>query len=164
MLRILACCAAMFALLFPLAALADVTAGNAAPQVKGFAERHGSEVQTVGPLAASLQGKPTVVRIHADWCPACHATQSTIDQLKVDYANKINFVQFDMTNAQTAAASEAEAERLGLGKFFDATKTATSTVAVIDPKSGRVYHMFYNDGQLADYQKAIDAAIINESR
>jgi thiol-disulfide isomerase/thioredoxin len=164
MMRILACSVIALVLLLPVASRAEVMAGNAAPQVPGFTERHASEVQTVGPLAASLQGKPAVVRIHADWCPACRATQSTIDQLKAAYANKINFVQFDMTNAGTAAASEAEAQRLGLGKFFNATKTATSTVAVIDPRNGRVYQTFYNDGQLADYQKVIDAAITDKLR
>lgn len=33
----------------------------------------------IGPLAPSLQGKPLVVRIHADWCSACKATHATID-------------------------------------------------------------------------------------
>jgi len=64
--RLLACSVIALVLLLPLASRADVMAGNAAPQVPGFTERHASEVLTVGPLAASLQGKPTVVRIHAD--------------------------------------------------------------------------------------------------
>jgi len=64
-----------------------------------------------------------------------------------------------VTNAKTAAASEEQAQQLGLEKFFAAAKTATSTVAVIDPKSGKVFATFYNDDQLADYQKVIDAAL-----
>jgi thiol-disulfide isomerase/thioredoxin len=77
--RVLASSLMVFALLLPLRARADVIGGDAA-QVPGFSERHASEVQIVGPLADSLQGKPAIVRIHADWCPACRATQSTIDQ------------------------------------------------------------------------------------
>src|ERR1700679_1505079 len=51
-----------------------------------------------------------------------------------------------------------KAQQLGLTKFFNATKTATSTVAVIDPRNGHVYQTFYNDGQLDEYRKVIDAA------
>jgi hypothetical protein len=133
--RVLASSLMVFALLLPLRARADVIGGNAA-QVPGFSERHASEVQIVGPLADSLQGKPAIVRIHADWCPACRATQSTIDK----------------------------AQQLGLTKFFNATKTATSTVAVIDPRNGHVYQTFYSDGQLDEYRKVIDAAITDKSR
>jgi thiol-disulfide isomerase/thioredoxin len=162
--RRLACCALLLSLFFPAVARADVTTGDASPGLKGFAERRGSEISGVGPLSQSLQGKPVVARIHADWCPACKATQGTIDQLKSAYAGKINFVQFDMTNAKTAAASEQDAQKLGLEKFFSASETATSTVAVIDPRTGKVYATFYNDGQLRDYSKAIDEAIASEHR
>jgi len=68
-------------------------------------------------------------------------------------------VQFDVTNAKTAAASFSEAQKLGLAKFFWGAQSATSTVAIIDPKNGKVDATFYNDDQLSDYQKAIDAAI-----
>jgi thiol-disulfide isomerase/thioredoxin len=100
-----------------------------------------------------------VVRIHADWCPACTATQATINDLKSAYGSKINFVQFDVTNAKTAAASEAEAKQLGLEKFYDSEKAATSTVAVIDPRDGKVYAQLYNDGNINDYKVAVDGAL-----
>jgi thiol-disulfide isomerase/thioredoxin len=164
LIRRLAFCVLLFSLLLPVMARADVITGDASPGMKGFAERHGTEMPGVGPLAASLQGKPVVVRIHADWCPACKATQATIDQLKSVYAGKINFVQFNMTNANTAAASEQDAQKLGLDKFFQASESATSTVAVIDPKTGKVYATLYNDSQLGDYSKAIDEAIAGEQR
>ena len=71
----------------------------------------------------------------------------------------INFVQFDVTNAKTAAASKALAEKLGLEKFYDASKAATSTIAVIDPQNGKVYATFYNDNRNDEYHRAIDAAL-----
>jgi thiol-disulfide isomerase/thioredoxin len=148
----------------PWAARADVVNGNAALKVPAYQARGATQVASVGPLAPSLQGKPVVVRIHADWCPACKATQSTIDDLKQAYAGKINFVQFDLTNAKTAAASQAEAQKLGLGKFYDASKAATSTVAVIDPRNGKVYATLYNDGSLEDYKLAVDDALKAESQ
>jgi thiol-disulfide isomerase/thioredoxin len=142
------------------AARADVMNGSAAPKVPVFAARGATEVMILGgPLAPSLQGKPVVARIHADWCPACTATQATIDDLKAAYGSQINFVQFDVTNAKTAAAAEAEAKKLGLEKFFEAEKAATSTVAVIDPRDGKVYAQLYNDGNINDYKVAVNGAL-----
>ncbi|HJU19704.1 MAG TPA: thioredoxin domain-containing protein [Stellaceae bacterium] len=110
----------------------------------------------IGPLAPSLQGKPLVVRIHADWCSACKATHATLVDLRQTYAGKINYVEFDVTNAKTAAVAHAKAEKLGLGKFYDAAKEQTSAVAVINPQNGKVYATFYNDGNLKDYEGAIN--------
>ena len=137
---------------------AAVVTGTAA-KVPAYQARGATEVAMLGPLAPSLQGKPVVVRIHADWCPACKATQATIDDLKQAYAGKINFVQFDLTNANTAATSQAEAQKLGLGKFYDASKAATSTVAVIDPKDGKIYATLYNDNSLEDYKRAVNEVL-----
>jgi thiol-disulfide isomerase/thioredoxin len=137
------------------AAWANVMNGTAA-RVRPYQARGAMEVATVGPLAASLRGKPLVVRIHADWCPACRATQPTIDKLRAAYTGKINFVQFVVNNATTAAASQALAGKLGLDKFYEATKAATSTVAVIDPQNGKIYATLYNDGNLEDYETAVN--------
>lgn len=157
--RALAALAILAAVIVPSIARAEVVSGNAVPGFISFGARQATELASVGPLAQSLQGKPVVVRIHADWCSACKATKATIDQLTAGYAGKISFIQFDVTNAKTAAASEEQAQQLGLEKFFDATKAATSTVAVIDPKTGKVYATFYNDDQIGDYQKVLDAAL-----
>ncbi len=143
-------------------AQAEVLNGTAA-KVPLFQARGATEVDNTGALAPALQGKPVVVRIHADWCAACKATQATIDALTQGYGDKITFVEFDVTNGKTAAAAQARAQELGLAKFYDASKAATSTVAVIDPKDGKVYATFYNDGALADYRQAIDAALNSPS-
>jgi thiol-disulfide isomerase/thioredoxin len=146
----------------PAWARAEVTTGTAA-KVPAYQARGATEIADAGPLAPALQGKPVVVRVHADWCPACKATQPTINELTRAYAGKIHFVQFNVTNAKTAAASQVEAQKLGLEKFYDAAKAATSTVAVIDPKDGKVYATFYNDSKIGDYERAIDAALKAES-
>jgi thiol-disulfide isomerase/thioredoxin len=116
----------------------------------------------IGPLAPALRGKPLVVRIHADWCSACKATRATIDNLRQAYAGKINFVVFDVTNAKTAALARVKAEKLGLVKFYDAAKAQTSAVAVINPKNEKVYATFYNDGNLKDYEGAINNVLTAE--
>lgn len=137
---------------------ATVVNGTAAAE-PSFQARGATEMDRVGPLAVSLRGKPLVVRIHADWCPACKATQPTIDALKAAYTGKINFVQFNVTNAKRAAASRALARRLGLAKFYQATKAATSTVAVIDPQTGKIYATFYNDSNRGDYDAAVNQVL-----
>jgi len=139
---------------------ANVPAAEVSDATKALTEAGGA---AMGPLAASLQGKPVVVRIHADWCAACKATHATIDTLRQAYAGKINFIVFDVTNAKTAAVARTQAEKLGLVKFFDAAKAQTSTVAVIDPQNGKVYAMFYNDGNLKDYEGAIENVLKVES-
>ena len=117
----------------------------------------------IGPVEPSLQGKPLVIRIHADWCSACKATHATIADLRQAYAGKINFVEFDVTNAKTAAVARTKAEKLGLVKFYDAAKEQTSAVAVINPQNGKVYATFYNDGNLKDYEGAINNVLKVES-
>jgi thiol-disulfide isomerase/thioredoxin len=134
---------------------ANVVNGTATT-VPPYQARGAAEFATVGPLVASLQSKPVVARIHADWCPACKATQPTIDALRAAYTGRINFVQFDVTNAKTAAVSQALARKLGLERFYEGTKAATSTVAVIDPQNGKIYATLYNDGNLGDYEAAVN--------
>jgi thiol-disulfide isomerase/thioredoxin len=139
---------------------ANVPAGEVSGATKALTQAGNA---AVGPLAPALQGKPLVVRIHADWCSACKATHATIDHLRQAYAGKINFVKFDVTNAKTATVAHAKAKQLGLVKFYDAAKAQTSAVAVINPQTGKVYATFYNDGNLKDYEGAINSVLKVES-
>ena len=148
----------------PVAGRAEVENGHAAAKVPDYLARGATESGDVGPLAPSLQGKPVVARIHADWCAACKATEATLDGIKQAYAGRVTFVQFDVTNGKTAEAAQKEAQELGLGKFYDSAKAATSTVAVIDPRDGKVFGTFYNDGKEGDYSRAIDAALTTEGK
>ncbi|GAC1581855.1 MAG: hypothetical protein NVS3B7_17090 [Candidatus Elarobacter sp.] len=106
-------------------------------------------------LAPSLQGKPVVARIHADWCAACKATNGTMDAIKAKYGRSIAFVEFDVTDGKTSAAAAAQAKRLGLTGFFEANKTATSTVAIVNPKTGTIVAKLYADPTAGDYDAAI---------
>jgi thiol-disulfide isomerase/thioredoxin len=140
-------------------ALAVATSFGAAGAAgaQGMAPAADHAMQHMSALAPSLQGKPVVARIHASWCPACKATQSTIDAIKAKYGDKISFVGFDVTDGKTSAAAAAKAQQLGLGAFFEAKKTATSTVAVVNPQTGAIVATFYADSNESDYDRAIDA-------
>ncbi|GAC1590710.1 MAG: hypothetical protein NVS3B28_17900 [Candidatus Velthaea sp.] len=111
------------------------------------------------PLAVGLQGKPVVAVVRADWCPACHEVEPVLERVRQHYGAKISFVAFDVTNAKTARGAAELAKRDGLFGFYNASKTATATVAVIDPKTGKIVAQFYDQTDLAAYVQAVDKAL-----
>ncbi|QUS60123.1 redoxin domain-containing protein [Synechocystis sp. PCC 7339] len=117
------------------------------------------QTQAPKPLAPSLQGKPVVVDIYATWCPGCQTIAPTLSQLKKQYQGKVNFVVLDVSDKNTTKMAETKAKQLGLTTFFDANKTQTATVAIIDPATGMVIQQFRKNANAADYTKVIDGAI-----
>jgi thiol-disulfide isomerase/thioredoxin len=112
-----------------------------------------------GPLAKELQGKPVIVDVFATWCAGCKNIAPTLSQLKQQYSGKVNFVVLDVTNQATLKQTKAQAEKLGLGKFLEANKSKTSTVAIVDPATGNILAMFKNNPNKADYTKVLDTAL-----
>jgi thiol-disulfide isomerase/thioredoxin len=111
------------------------------------------------PLAKELQGKPVLVDVYATWCPGCKNIAPTLSQLKQEYSGKVNFVVLDVTDKAKVQETQAQAEKLGLGKFLEANKSKTSTVAIIDPATGNILTMFKNNPNKADYTKILDTAL-----
>lgn len=111
------------------------------------------------PLARELQDKPVVVDIYASWCPGCKNIAPTLSRLKQQYQDKAHFVVFDVTDRSTTQMSEAKARQLGLSEFLAANKAQTSTVAIIDPATGKVLRQFRNNPDQGDYTAVLDAAI-----
>ncbi len=112
------------------------------------------------PLAQKLQGKPVVVDIYASWCPGCKNIAPTLSQLKQQYGKKASFVVLDVTDAKTSKASMKMAKELGLTSFFNANKSKTSTVAIIDPATGKIMQQFQNNAEITEYISVLDLAII----
>jgi thiol-disulfide isomerase/thioredoxin len=110
-------------------------------------------------LARQLQGKPVVVDIYASWCPACRNIAPTLSQLKQKYKNKVNFVVLDVRDRDSVADSNRMARKLGLTQFFNTHKAQTSTVAIIDPSTGKVIKQFRNNADIAEYTAILDRAI-----
>ncbi len=113
----------------------------------------------MAPLAQQLQGKPVVVDIYASWCPGCKNIAPTLSQLRQQYGKKASFIVFDVTNAKTTKASMKKAEELGLSSFFNANKSKTSTVAIIDPATGKIIQQFQNNAEVSEYSSVLDLAI-----
>jgi thiol-disulfide isomerase/thioredoxin len=112
---------------------------------------------TGGPLAKELQGMPTVVDVYASWCPACKAIAPTLSSLKEEYKGKVNFVVLDVTDRPATNQAQATAQKLGLAKFLEANKSATGTVAVIDPATGEIISQFRGNTNKEDYVAGIQA-------
>jgi thiol-disulfide isomerase/thioredoxin len=112
------------------------------------------------PLAKKLQGKPVVVDIYATWCPGCNNIAPALSQLRKQYSTKASFVVFNVSDTKTTKASMKMARELGLTSFFNANKSKTSTVAIIDPATGKIMKQFQNNAEVADYSSVLDLAIV----
>jgi hypothetical protein len=82
-----------------------------------------------------------------------------LSQLKQEYSGKVNFVVLDVTDKAKVQETQAQAEKLGLGKFLEDNKSKTSTVAIVDPATGNILTVFKNNPNKADYSKVLDTAI-----
>ncbi|NJM99616.1 MAG: redoxin family protein [Phormidesmis sp. RL_2_1] len=49
---------------------------------------------------AMANGKPTLIEFYANWCTSCQAMAADIQQLKKDYASRINFVMLNVDNSK----------------------------------------------------------------
>ncbi len=140
----------------PLSAIALPTATSAHQQLISQAD--------MPVLAKQLQGKPVIVDIYASWCPGCQNIAPTLTQLKQKYGNKANFIVFDVSDRKKSAASMQMAIKLGLGEFFNEHKSQTSTVAIIDPATGKITKQFQNNPDLDEYTSVIDLSIAQMSK
>lgn len=100
---------------------------------------------------------PTVAIVRADWCPYCKQLEPTMMDLMKEYDGKLNFVLFDVTNAETTAKAQAAAKSLGLTRFFEANKKKTSTVAIF--KNKKQLFKTTNNQDKSAYVAAFDKAI-----
>lgn len=119
----------------------------------------GKTASVGAPLAQELQGKPVMVDVFAEWCPACKNIAPTLSQLKEDYAGRVHFVVLDVTNQSTTAEAEAKAEQLGLSSFLATNKSQTGMLTIVDPATGNILAQHRNNPNIADYQTVLDAAL-----
>jgi hypothetical protein len=103
--------------------------------------------------------RPYVVKLHARWCPVCMATKGIWSQVEDAYAQRVNLLVLDFTNQATTEASRSEANRLGLGPFFDEYAGATGVIAVLDRRTHEVRASIKGSRDFAVYRAAIDSAL-----
>lgn len=107
---------------------------------------------------ASAPSKPFVVKLHSQWCPVCLVTTSVWSQIEEEYAGRVNFLVLDFTDDQTADASKAAAERVGLGRVFEESGS-TGVVLVVDGRTKEVTASIAGSRDVTEYRAAIDAAL-----
>jgi thiol-disulfide isomerase/thioredoxin len=155
--------AAMTGLVTTIVGMTPLPANSLTPVTVGE-PRQQLIARTENTLARQLQGKPVVVDIYASWCPACRNIAPTLSQLKQKYKNKVNFVVLDVRDRESVADSNKMAKKMGLIQFFNTHKAQTSTVAIIDPSTGKILKQFRNNADLAEYTNILDRAITDISK
>ncbi len=106
----------------------------------------------------SCQTKPLVVKIHADWCGSCRATQQTWDKIVTDLADEATAVKFDVSDRDAHRASAADAKRLGISEFFQEYDRRTGVIAVLDCNSREPLVVFGGERDFDKYRDAIRKA------
>ena len=110
-----------------------------------------------GARSASEKGDPVLylVKIHADWCRTCMRLQPLWTRLGEECGDSAQLIFFDVTDRETTAHSAGEAAGLGLGEFFDAHKSKTGTIAVIDAATLETVAVFEGEMDFAKYQAVL---------
>jgi thiol-disulfide isomerase/thioredoxin len=135
---------------------------TSAPSLSVSSSETNSKIATtngMGRLAKELQGKPVLVDIYASWCEECQSIKPTLSTLKQQYSNKINFVVFDVSDKATTKAAQAKAQKLGLSDYFAENKSQTSTVAIMNPATGKILKLYQANPNLNDYKAVLSNAI-----
>jgi len=53
------------------------------------------------PLDVALSnGKPTLMEFYANWCTSCQTIAPTLEELRVDYQDRLNFVMLNVDNSK----------------------------------------------------------------
>lgn len=110
-----------------------------------------------------LDGRPFVVKLHAQWCPVCRVTKDVWTDIEAAYTGRVNLVVLDFTNEETARASRADAGRVGLTSLFDEYDGATGYVVIADGRTREVLQEIKGSRDFNEYQAAIDDALKRSS-
>jgi thiol-disulfide isomerase/thioredoxin len=119
-------------------------------------------------LAFSAQGfaapgpvdrRPFLLVVYADWCPSCQRLKPTLALLNEKYRGKIRFVRFDITSEESAAKSKEQAQKLGLGDFFERNHQQTSLVIILDSSSHEVFRTV-NDYDPEHYKTILNQQLL----
>jgi thiol-disulfide isomerase/thioredoxin len=124
-----------------------------------YATNTAPAVPAISPVEAANSGKPYVVKLHAQWCPKCMITKDVWSQIEANYATRVHLVVLDFTNEANSDASRAEAQRLGLDRFFEEYGGVTGTIVVLEGRTKDVTASINGSRDFADYRAAIDAIL-----
>lgn len=108
--------------------------------------------------AADDASKPFVVKIHADWCGTCRRLEATLEALRERTGDDVRIVVLDVTDRESLALATAEADRLRIRAFFDAYKSKTGTVGILDGVTREPVSVLKGETDVAKYEAALATA------
>jgi thiol-disulfide isomerase/thioredoxin len=94
--------------------------------------------------AQEVEKKPLVLVVYADWCPMCQSLKPVLVLMNDRYRGQIHYVLLDVTTEATTAKSRAQAQSLGLEKFFDRNFATTSLVVIKDPAGHELFRAVHD--------------------
>ncbi len=65
----------------------------------------------------------------------------------------------DVSDRSKASQAAAKARQLGLGQYFDANKSQTGMIAIIDPATGNILAQHRNNADKTAYTSVLNAAL-----
>jgi len=129
---------------------------GAAPFSIGAA--NAAEAAEAAEATFACEAKPLVVKIHADWCGSCRATQPTWERVVAELSNRATMVRFDVTDRASYESAVAEAGRLGIGDFLREYRRRTGTIAVLDCETQKPLVVLSGERDFSKYREAIEEA------
>ncbi len=102
--------------------------------------------------------KVYVVKIHADWCGSCRATESVWERVRKELGNRATVVKLDVSDRVEYEKSIAEARRLGIEEFFQEYRGKTGVVAILDCRTREPVAVLNGERNFDEYVKAVTKA------
>lgn len=99
---------------------------------------------------------------YADWCSACRVLEPKLTAVKPEFVGKpIEFITIDLTSNETAQASLAQADALGIGTVTRKNARATGFMLIVNAASKEVVDRIYanhSEQQIKEkLQRAVDS-------
>ncbi len=124
-----------FAIITFLITRPSISAIDASP-VSGLISLKAAARESVDYAVALTDGKPTLIEFYADWCTTCQAIAPTLQALKSDYGDRIDFVMLDIDDPQWREPIAAfKATGVPQLNFLDADGAPVETLIGKVPKS-----------------------------
>lgn len=105
--------------------------------------------------AADDASAPFIVKIHADWCGTCTRMDATFEELEAALGSQARIVVLDVTDREAVVRSREEANRLGIGEFFEGNLSKTGTAAVLDGATRAPVKVMKGETDVSVYTNAV---------
>lgn len=107
---------------------------------------------------AVCEGKPYLVKIHADWCGSCKATKAVWKRVQQELGKQTTVVVLDVSSRTRYEKAVAEAERLEIEEFFQEYRTRTGVVGALHCRTREPVVILQGESDFEKYRQAVEKA------